>query len=87
MALRTAVFDYDPLWAEHFVHIKAELLAAFVEVPIVAIEHVGSTSVPGLATKPIIDIDVVVTPEHYAVAASALSTSRRLPGLSNSDPD
>lgn len=31
------------------------------EVAVVSIEHVGSTSVPGLAAKPIIDIDIVVT--------------------------
>ncbi|KAJ4404129.1 hypothetical protein N0V91_006031 [Didymella pomorum] len=73
MVLRIAILDYDPLWAEHFVRIKAELLTALAKVPIVTVEHVGSTSVPGLAAKPIIDIDVVVAPEHYAVAASALS--------------
>lgn len=78
MVLRIAVLEYDPLWAEHFTRIKAELLTALAKVPVITIEHVGSTSVPGLAAKPIIDIDVVVAPEHYAVAASALSTSKRL---------
>ena len=74
MVLRIAVLDYDPLWAEHFVRIKAELLTALAKIPIITVEHIGSTSVPGLAGKPIIDIDVVVAPEYYAVAASALST-------------
>lgn len=74
MVLRIAVLDHDPRWAEHFVRIRAELRAALAKVPIITIEHVGSTSVPGLAAKPIIDIDVVVAPEHYAIAASALST-------------
>ncbi|KAF2994244.1 hypothetical protein E8E13_000867 [Curvularia kusanoi] len=73
MALRIAVLEYDPSWAHHFVRIKAELLTALVEVPVINIEHVGSTSVPGLAAKPIIDIDVVVAAEHFAAAASALS--------------
>jgi GrpB-like predicted nucleotidyltransferase (UPF0157 family) len=63
MVLRIAILDYDPLWAEHFVRIKAELLTALAKVPIVTVEHVGSTSVPGLAAKPIIDIDVVVAPQ------------------------
>ncbi len=35
-------------------------------------EHVGSTAVPGLAAKPIIDIDVVADDEDVAAAVSAL---------------
>lgn len=75
MSLQIAVLDYDPAWATHFERIKAELLAALSSVPILAIEHVGSTSILGLAAKPIIDIDIVVAPEHYPAAASALSKS------------
>ncbi len=41
-------------------------------VPVVAIEHVGSTSVPGLAAKPIIDCDIVVAQIHVAAASMAL---------------
>jgi GrpB-like predicted nucleotidyltransferase (UPF0157 family) len=41
----------------------------------VAVEHVGSTAVPGLAGKPVIDIDVVVSsPEEVAVAVERLAT-------------
>lgn len=51
--------DYDPLWpeiyAEHERRIRAALDSAEVQV-----EHIGSTSVPGLAAKPIIDIHVLV---------------------------
>ena len=43
-------------------------------VPVVAIEHVGSTSVPGLAAKPIIDCDIVVR-EADVVAASNILMS------------
>lgn len=53
------VAEADPTWPTHFQEIVA-YLAPFVEPLIVRIEHVGSTSVPGLAAKPIIDIDVVV---------------------------
>jgi len=49
--------EYDERWpavyAEHERRIRAEL-------PGVTIEHIGSTSVPGLAAKPIIDIVVAV---------------------------
>jgi GrpB-like predicted nucleotidyltransferase (UPF0157 family) len=41
-------------------------------VPVVAIEHVGSTSVPGLAAKPIIDIDIVVREADVAAASGVL---------------
>jgi GrpB-like predicted nucleotidyltransferase (UPF0157 family) len=37
-----------------------------------AIEHVGSTSVPGLAGKPIIDCDIVVAEEDVAAASKTL---------------
>jgi len=42
------------------------------DVAIVAIEHVGSTAVPGLAAKPIIDIDVVVKRPQLRTAMDAL---------------
>lgn len=53
------VCDYDPEWAAMFEHESARLhgvLGALVS----SIEHVGSTSVPGLAAKPIIDLLVGV---------------------------
>ena len=53
------VLPYDEKWHQAFLHIKSELEPALGQLAI-SIEHVGSTSVPGLAAKPIIDIDVVV---------------------------
>jgi GrpB-like predicted nucleotidyltransferase (UPF0157 family) len=50
---------YNPRWPEHFAAISAELWPA-VSGLATSIEHVGSTSVPGLAAKPIIDIDIVI---------------------------
>ncbi len=38
----------------------------------ISIEHVGSTSVPGLAAKPVIDIDIVVEPTEVGAASSVL---------------
>jgi GrpB-like predicted nucleotidyltransferase (UPF0157 family) len=55
-----------------FEEIRAGLANALAEVPVVAIEHVGSTSVPGLAAKPIIDVDVVVSRQHVDAAIAAL---------------
>lgn len=53
------VVPYDPAWAATYQHLKSAIWPK-VQAFAVAIEHVGSTSVPGLAAKPIIDIDVVV---------------------------
>jgi len=53
------VVDYDAEWAGIFEHHRARLLDA-LRATDVDIEHIGSTSVPGLPAKPIIDIVVVV---------------------------
>jgi GrpB-like predicted nucleotidyltransferase (UPF0157 family) len=56
------VADYDPEWPARFERISA-LVGPAVQGVAVRIDHVGSTSVPGLAAKPIIDMDVVVASE------------------------
>ncbi|SFL38017.1 GrpB domain, predicted nucleotidyltransferase, UPF0157 family [Lachnospiraceae bacterium KH1T2] len=65
------VLPYDENWKQDFIDIKTELSQALGEIAI-SIEHVGSTSVEGLAAKPIIDIDVVVKKEKINDAISAL---------------
>ncbi len=55
MAAPVFIFDYDPSWPAAFEAERARLGAA-LGIDLVAIEHVGSTSVPGLAAKPIVDI-------------------------------
>ena len=51
--------DYDPAWAGQFAAVGARLSQALGD-QVIGIEHVGSTSVPGLAAKPIIDIDLSI---------------------------
>lgn len=46
---------YSPTWPLVFENLRQELLPIFVDVPI-QIMHIGSTSVPGLAAKPVIDL-------------------------------
>ena len=53
------VVDYDPNWPKEFELEKQRLLETFGD-KILAIEHIGSTSIPGLVAKPIIDIVVAV---------------------------
>jgi GrpB-like predicted nucleotidyltransferase (UPF0157 family) len=66
------VLPYDPSWAHEFAQIKKELEAALNGVPFVSIEHVGSTSIPHLAAKPILDIDVIATQEQLQPVLEAL---------------
>ncbi len=56
---RVIVCSYDKAWKDNFNIIREELAAALGDLAL-RIEHVGSTSVPGLSAKPIIDIDVVI---------------------------
>ncbi len=53
------IVDYDPRWPGQFQK-HAEIISRALGGKALAIEHLGSTSVPGLAAKPIIDIDVLV---------------------------
>lgn len=53
------VVPYDPEWKVEFNRIRDQLLS-YVGDLILTIEHVGSTSIEGLAAKPIIDLDLVM---------------------------
>jgi len=53
------VVDYDPSWPRVFAGLRDAIWRVVDDIAI-SIEHVGSTSVPGLAAKPVVDIDVVV---------------------------
>jgi GrpB-like predicted nucleotidyltransferase (UPF0157 family) len=53
------IVDYDPAWPARF-EVMRDRLARALGPTAIRIDHVGSTSVPGLAAKPIIDIQVSV---------------------------
>jgi|SRR5690348_3400127 GrpB-like predicted nucleotidyltransferase (UPF0157 family) len=68
------IVDYDPAWPILFEEERAHIepaIATFAQ----SIEHVGSTSVPGLCAKPIVDLMVTVErlnpPSHYTEALAA----------------
>ena len=67
-----ALVEYDPRWPEQFAQETARVRAALGDDSVTAIEHFGSTSVPGLAAKPVLDIDVVVERPQMAPAIAAL---------------
>lgn len=53
------VIDYDEDWPRRFEQLRARIWTVLADVAL-RIEHVGSTAVPGLAAKPIIDMTIVV---------------------------
>lgn len=54
------ILPYEPKWSDDFLVTEA-LLREVLGGCVGAVEHIGSTAVPGLAAKPIIDVDVVVS--------------------------
>lgn len=68
---------YDPAWATKFAQIKARLSQVLDShsVSYKSIEHVGSTSVPGLVAKPIIDIDIIITESSVSAIRAALTAA------------
>jgi GrpB-like predicted nucleotidyltransferase (UPF0157 family) len=50
---------YDPNWSEDFERIRDKLQRLLLPY-VITIEHIGSTSIPGIAAKPLIDIDIIL---------------------------
>ena len=62
------ITPYDPQWAIQFQAERANIIGAFGELR-AHIEHIGSTSVEGLAAKPIIDMAIIVESAEDALRA------------------
>jgi len=67
------VVDHDPHWARLFETLRSGILPVVADVAI-SLEHVGSTAVPGLPAKPVIDMDLVVLESDVGVAIERLAT-------------
>jgi GrpB-like predicted nucleotidyltransferase (UPF0157 family) len=67
-----AIVSYDPYWADRFEHERVRIRRA-LGTRGRRIDHIGSTAVPGLAAKPIVDIDLSVDdPDDEAAYLPAL---------------
>ena len=69
--------DYDPAWPALYAAEIHRLRAALPPGLILAIEHFGSTSIPGMPAKPIIDI-LIAVPTIDAARAQAVAPMERL---------
>jgi GrpB-like predicted nucleotidyltransferase (UPF0157 family) len=68
------VVDYDPAWPEVFQQLLSKVWPLVSDFAL-SVEHVGSTAVPGLAAKPIIDLSIVVSSEaEVQLAIERLAT-------------
>lgn len=67
------VEPYSSLWATQFLTIKSQLITHLQNTSYQSIEHIGSTSIPNLPAKPILDIDIVATPSQLSSIITALS--------------
>ena len=56
------VVDYDPIWPDVFRELSSRVWPLVADFAL-SIEHVGSTAVPGLAAKPVIDMTIVIPSE------------------------
>jgi len=74
--LRVIVIEqYSPTWPQEFAKIETHI-RSHISGAIPDIVHVGSTSVPNLAAKPIIDIDIVI--HSYDVFPQIVATLDKL---------
>ncbi|MFY0567948.1 GrpB family protein [Archangium lansingense] len=79
------VVPYDPAWPDAFEELAARIRAALGDVAL-SLEHVGSTSVPGLPAKPIIDIDLTVPDSRDEAAYRPALEAAGFPVLSSASP-
>jgi GrpB-like predicted nucleotidyltransferase (UPF0157 family) len=69
--LRPEIVGYRPVWPEEFTAIATRLSDALGLLAL-RVDHIGSTSVPGLCAKDVIDVQVTVAGLDEAAISSAL---------------
>ena len=72
MSKPVIVTDYDPVWPTWFQQLREHVGGKLGDLAL-AIKHVGSTSVPGLAAKPIIDLNVVIRRSDFPRVVTLLA--------------
>jgi GrpB-like predicted nucleotidyltransferase (UPF0157 family) len=70
--MRVTIEQHNPAWIVEFQKTNASLETILESIPYQSIERVGSTSITGLPAKPVLDIDISVTPEQLTSVREAL---------------
>lgn len=70
--MRVTIEPYNPEWPLKFSEIHDQLRDVLKDVNIISIEHVGSTSIPSLMSKPVLDIDIIIQASSLEAARNAL---------------
>ncbi|MBB4243786.1 MULTISPECIES: GrpB family protein [Rhizobium] len=71
MGTAVELVPYDPRWLEDYKRIR-EKLEGLLAPHVMTIEHIGSTSIPGIAAKPLIDIDIILRSAADVPAATRI---------------
>jgi GrpB-like predicted nucleotidyltransferase (UPF0157 family) len=76
---KIVIVDYDPAWPARF-ELERDRVARALGNAALRIEHFGSTAVPGLGAKPIVDVLVVVAdPDDESVIVPAMEAVGHVP--------
>ncbi|KAJ5247582.1 hypothetical protein N7468_002565 [Penicillium chermesinum] len=73
--MKVTIEPYSPEWPILFAERKSHLEQILQGIPIVSIEHIGSTSIPSLHAKPVIDIDIIIKPSSLEAGRQALAAA------------
>jgi GrpB-like predicted nucleotidyltransferase (UPF0157 family) len=82
-----AIEPYNPRWADLFAY-EQQAIRESVDASIpLFIEHFGSTAIPGLPAKPIIDILIGASSQHWTAIIEALKAIKYIHWENNPNPD
>lgn len=73
--MKVTLEPYNPEWPLKFLEVHEQLSSILKDVPIISIEHVGSTSIPSMKAKPILDIDIITPASALEAATKALTSA------------
>src|SRR5688572_4784951 len=61
LIMKKLIESYNQDWKSEFENIKQVIESEFIDlILLIDIQHIGSTSIPGLIAKPILDIDIII---------------------------